>query len=164
MGKKPEPTEPTSLSVADRLQDLREARPMVLVLVGHLLAEGRLNLLLRQALAHPEELPPEGHNMRFPVKAKLCVALGLVPRDRFGGLEALNELRNKFAHRLDWELTTEDVNNLKARTSPYLRGKVDELAERFPPKDARTALWNVIASILTELDQFLKNRGIVVPV
>jgi hypothetical protein len=78
------------------------------VLRGHLYFEHIIMQAITEALSEPSQL--DLRRLSFPSKLDLALALGLLPPSYRGIAAMLNELRNKVAHRLDFEFTQEHSN------------------------------------------------------
>jgi hypothetical protein len=79
------------------------------VLRAHNYVEAQLMRLLETLVPYPEHLK-ELH-LDYAGKVHLSIAMGLRP-ERAGPLKALGSIRNRFAHRLDAELSNSDTGNL----------------------------------------------------
>ena len=79
----------------------------------HIHIEARLNALLEIAVPHPSLLP----NLRYEQRLRLACALGLHER-WFKQLKLLGDIRNKFGHRIDADLTEEMVSGLEYAFDP----------------------------------------------
>ncbi|MDM5333450.1 hypothetical protein QUF56_09445 [Ureibacillus composti] len=88
---------------------------MYLILRGHLYIELELNTLLDNCLPHPEEL--ELNKMTFYNKVKLAKALNLIDDLTKNVLLQFNEIRNNYAHNLNYQLGYKAVRDLKINLS-----------------------------------------------
>jgi hypothetical protein len=79
-------------------------------LIGHLIVESLLVQLIDTDLRMPDVF--DAFRIRFHHKVKLCAAMAIIPEELAGFLERLNELRNRFAHRLGYRLSFEDLHAL----------------------------------------------------
>lgn len=80
------------------LQSLGPDQPIETVLVGHLVIESLLVEILQLAI-------PKGNQVRldkinFPQKLEFMASYSLLRQDRLYAYDTLNQLRNRFAHRL----------------------------------------------------------------
>ncbi|GAB1528947.1 MULTISPECIES: hypothetical protein [Brevibacillus] len=74
------------------------------ILKGHLYIEQELNLLLGKYLKHPEHLD---NRMNFSSKLNLVFALGVIESPEKVVIQRINELRNKYAHQVNFEIDQE---------------------------------------------------------
>ncbi len=73
------------------------------ILTLHISTEYWLDRLLqRRCSLNEEEL--DSFDLTYYKKLSVLLKIGMVPNDIFQNLKALNELRNRFAHRLDYVL------------------------------------------------------------
>jgi hypothetical protein len=86
-------------------KDLDEGGEVLMIIRAHLYIEHIVIGLLRAALAFPERIDLD--RMAFARKVELCEALGVMPKDLAGAVRKLNAFRNKAAHHLNFEPTTE---------------------------------------------------------
>ncbi len=54
----------------------------------------------------------DSFRLSFPEKSDLCVAMGLISADLASFLKNLNTMRNRFAHRLGFRLSYDDIFGL----------------------------------------------------
>lgn len=93
------------------------------VIRGHIHVEHELQQVIFFAAPRPDQLP---RRQRFTDKIQLASVLGLNP-DFAKPLNAANDLRNDFAHRLDTKLTKEVASKLIAALSPAMKERFDTL-------------------------------------
>ena len=86
--------------------------PLEVVLRGHLWTEAMLDRSIAVKLQHPHHV--DLGRLAFVVKAELAASLGLVPSDALAGFRALNRIRNRIAHDLDFEYSPEQEAELVA--------------------------------------------------
>src|SRR3954454_9948496 len=81
--------------------------PVEMLLRGHLFVEQQLTEVLREALPNPDAL--DFTRLNFPTLVSLGSSLGLpnLAAEDVPALLKLNTLRNRLAHRLDWNLDAE---------------------------------------------------------
>ncbi|MBU5466989.1 hypothetical protein KQI49_09160 [Virgibacillus sp. MSJ-26] len=92
------------------LDNIEKKDPLQIVVRGHLFLENELIHLLEATFPQKDCLDPS--DLRFPMKVKLVGALGLLPKESISSYLKFNSLRNKFAHRLDMEITTEEIKKI----------------------------------------------------
>ncbi|QIZ07614.1 hypothetical protein HFZ78_13455 [Priestia megaterium] len=134
------------------------------VLRGHLYIERELTILIKKKLIEPDEYLK---NMMFGQKLSLAFALGCVSKEERSTYAKLNELRNGFAHNLEYELTEEvfmnlvntvgsNLSSLKARYDLFVSKKTDsDLLSKF--RYLICLLWvHIKLKVLVfEIDQFI---------
>lgn len=76
------------------------------VVQGQLFVDSVLEYVCKKKLSHPDVFFTDRTD--FMTKLRLARALGLVSDRQYGAFKALNSLRNKFAHRWDYEPTIDD--------------------------------------------------------
>lgn len=92
------------------LDNIEKKDPLQIVVRGHLFLENELIHLLEATFPQKDCLDPS--DLRFPMKVKLVGALGLLPKESISSYLKFNSLRNKFAHRLDMEITSEEIKKI----------------------------------------------------
>ena len=92
------------------LDNIEKKDPLQIVVRGHLFLENELIHLLEATFPQKDCLDPS--DLRFPMKVKLVGALGLLPKESIPSYLKFNSLRNKFAHRLDMEITSEEIKKI----------------------------------------------------
>jgi len=92
------------------LDNIEKKDPLQIVVRGHLFLENELIHLLESTFPQMNCLEPS--DLRFPMKVKLVGALGLLHKESISIYLMFNSLRNKFAHRLDMEITSEEIEKL----------------------------------------------------
>lgn len=92
------------------LDNIEKKDPLQIVVRGHLFLENELIHLLESTFPQMNCLDPS--DLRFPMKVKLVGALGLLHKESISIYLMLNSLRNKFAHRLDMKITSEEIEKL----------------------------------------------------
>jgi hypothetical protein len=78
-----------------------------IILRAHLYIESRLIYLIKERLHNPEAL--DFSKLNFPLKLKLCVALGVMESKELGAYLVLNELRNNIAHNLEPNIGRKEI-------------------------------------------------------
>src|SRR5699024_3625785 len=92
------------------LDNIEKKDPLQIVVRGHLFLENELIHLLEATFPQKDCLDPS--DLRFPMKVKLVGALGLLPKESIPSYLKFNSLRNKFALRLDMEITSEEIKKI----------------------------------------------------
>jgi hypothetical protein len=98
------------ISTGDRWQQLIQA---------HLYFDHAITLLLVEEFANPDAINTT--RMSFIQKLQLVQALGLLPADLVSVIEFINNLRNKIAHDLNFEISDKDERELSNCTPKRLR-------------------------------------------
>jgi hypothetical protein len=83
---------------------------LTLVIRAHLYLEHVLIHTLKDAFPVPDAI--QMRRLGFPAKLDLCIAMGLVPKEWSAAVLFINEMRNKVAHRLEFEFTEADRTKL----------------------------------------------------
>lgn len=89
---------------------LADPNRLVTLVKAHLWIERALNGVIESSFDHPEALNVE--RMQFASKVNLVEALGIVQPEKAAVVRRINTLRNKAAHRLDWQLDDDDADQL----------------------------------------------------
>jgi hypothetical protein len=98
-------------------RDLLEPNPVGAVVTLHLRVESLLDELILLAVPYELDLARWSIEQRLA----LAVALGLVHPGEAQVIRRTAALRNKVAHRLHYDLTREDVNDILAALPPHVR-------------------------------------------
>jgi hypothetical protein len=93
--------------------------PLQIVVRGHLYVEAMLNKLICLRFPFPKAI--DLADMHYPIKVDLAVALGMLSKDDAGSFRALNKLRNRLAHNIEYRVTSKDVRELLGTISPTMR-------------------------------------------
>jgi len=99
------------LSVQHLIFDSKELNSL---LKGHLFIERILDTLIKKALQKPEILYNK-QQLTFSFKVNLAASLGVLPEEYWGPIKALNKIRNNYAHDLNYQVTINELNDLKLR-------------------------------------------------
>lgn len=81
-----------------------------IILRGHLYIEREINEMLRMLLVEPDEIL--NNRFMFMNKLNLSVALGILPKEEKHIFRKINDLRNGFAHQLDYVCKEEDIDKI----------------------------------------------------
>ncbi len=104
------------------LADLGNGDILTTVLKGHLHVMSLLIENIELKMDRPGTIQLERFNIG--VLARLAAALGQIPNEAISGFEQLNILRNHFAHKLGYELSDKDVEDLWSSLSSEERDLV----------------------------------------
>lgn len=86
------------------------------ILKGHLFIERILERLLKEGLPHPSVLFKS--QISFSQKLKIAFAAGIIPEAYFTAITALNRIRNQYAHSDSYQVTIQELNQLKLQWEP----------------------------------------------
>ena len=132
------------------------------VLKGHLLMEEALDGFIQAAVCHPEQI---NHvNMNFHTKAHLAIALGC-ERDKdemWSVVWAINQLRNKIAHKLDSDEIDAKVKFLRSTYVAALEPVPAEHAKTQAEKDMIDSACAVCVGFLGQLTSEAKTRRMLI--
>lgn len=100
-------------------KDLEHENDLQAILRGHIYIEHEIEKLLDLALVDPKMV--FGGFGAFKNKLNLAVGLGLINKDDYKSYVKITDIRNKYAHNLDYMFTREDLNTLLQSFSPALK-------------------------------------------
>ena len=80
------------------------------ILIGHLSIENKLDLILCSQMKNTTYF--KSLNLRFSQKVDLALSLDLIPEELGLFIKKLNSVRNKYAHRMLYDLTFEEAFQL----------------------------------------------------
>lgn len=147
------------------LKYVRGDDPLGFVVRTHLYIEAALIQLIESALENPSEIDLD--RLRFPSKVDLGIALGCLSGEARSGILSLNTLRNRVAHRLDYEVSQSDVDEIKASFGELMKGTYDagvSTQVEPPPPDWEGPdldLVMVMMAIAASVTAALTNRGLI---
>ena len=119
-------TNPLPFDIPTLIEHLNSKDHLALIIRAHLYVEAILIRHIETALANKGRF--DAATLTFPKKVSLAVAMGKVdPAADLSALNALNRLRNKFAHNLDTQLQEQDEHDLYIALSKRQRVVVDDL-------------------------------------
>ncbi|OKL37354.1 hypothetical protein [Domibacillus mangrovi] len=142
-------------SFIDDLDDQNDK--LYLILRGHLYIEHELNKLLEGFIPNPNIL--ELYKERFRTKTEIAFAFNLIEQNQCEMLLEFNELRNKYAHRLKYNISHQEIMKLKSQLGE-IEG-LERLVEDIITENKSTSvtdLKTVIAGLRTMLN--VKAAGI----
>lgn len=91
-----------------RNKKLEDSDDLSLVLRAHLLAELLMDMILKRNVKSQRRLAKQ--NLTFSMKLTIIDSFRLIPEKLINGLEALNSIRNQFAHDLRTSLENVDFD------------------------------------------------------
>ena len=100
------------------------------LLQAHLYYDHVITQLLSDALDNPDAVSL--NRMGFAQKCQFILALNLLPAPLVSTVEAINGLRNKIAHDLNFEISDKDVRDIESCTPKYLRDIAETEDDRKP--------------------------------
>ncbi|WP_257139109.1 hypothetical protein [Bacillus pseudomycoides] len=128
-----------------------EEDELQIVLRGHIYIEHEIERLLRNHLVEPDAIL--SNRFTFMSKLNLAVALGLISMDKKIPYKILNDLRNDYAHELNYKMTGKALRGLVQSMDKEIRGDVfkrewnekremsDEKRDLLKLKRAMLSLW-----------------------
>ena len=128
--------------------DLRSGDSITMLIRAHLYLEHVLIQTLLDAFEHPNEM--QLRNINFPAKLNLGIAMGIIGQEWRQPVTLVNQIRNKVAHRLDYQFT--EVEKLEIFES------LPDWAKKIVTSDAKTEdvnameWWHLLASVVAILD------------
>jgi len=115
-----------SARIAEQVDEFSEVTDgedsLQIVLRGHLYVEYELERLLRKNMENPDSILTD--RFMFMNKVNLAIALGLLPKSRKKAYKKLNDLRNKYAHRLRFEVEHKDLDDFISDMDKEVRDEV----------------------------------------
>ncbi|MGG1167980.1 hypothetical protein [Bacillus cereus] len=99
-----------------------EEDELQIILRGHIYIEHEIERLLRNHLVEPDAIL--GDRFMFMSKLNLAVALGLISADKKIPYKKLNDLRNDYAHALNYKMTEKALRGLVQSMDKEIRGTV----------------------------------------
>jgi len=89
-----------------------------IILRSHLYIEHELRIILFKNVRYPDLL---GDKLKFSDFTKLVFALGLLPKEEMTVIKKINNLRNQFAHNLQYTIEEKEIITLLDSVSPSKR-------------------------------------------
>lgn len=87
-----------------------ENKPLDTLFRGHLCIEYAITCILYKKLIHKKEINVD--NFNFYKKIELLYILDIIDSISFDVLKKINQLRNNFAHNIDFVITIEDLKDI----------------------------------------------------
>ncbi|WP_143565443.1 MULTISPECIES: hypothetical protein [unclassified Sporosarcina] len=97
-------------------KEVRHESTLVATLRLHLYAEKELNEILPVMVLHSESIV----NQVFKRKLSLLYSLGVMDKHLFDAISKLNDVRNNFAHKLEYESSSDYYQDLKSGLSGWV--------------------------------------------
>lgn len=92
------------------LENINSKDYLNVVLRSHLFIESKLIELINNNLINPGAL--DLSKISFPIKLQLCASLGLLEVKDLSAYKKLNKIRNDAAHKLDFEIAAQNIEDL----------------------------------------------------
>lgn len=122
---------------------------LTVVLRAHLWLDRELRLMIERPLPHPERLI---RSWDFPHRLQLVAALGIIEEEEAEALEYVNELRNRLAHRLDYQISEqEEAALLNKLPAPYRQSVEARIPDQFPARLREALKYLVVFLVMRRL-------------
>jgi hypothetical protein len=112
-----------------------------IIIRAHLYIEHELRTILFRNLKHPELL---GNRLKFTDYLRFIFALGLIPIEYMPMLNKINNLRNSFAHNLEFIIDEVSLNKIIDTFHSSLRNRYNKFDKELPPNDITSKLKNAL--------------------
>ncbi|MEK1832423.1 hypothetical protein AAAC51_36485 [Priestia megaterium] len=118
---------------------------LMIVLRGHIYIEHELEEMLKIGLKEPGTIFKKDGNTRIGFETKLnwAVAIGMLPKDARTAYVNLNTLRNKYAHKLDADLTDEDLKGIKDGFNTDINETYKQFLESSIDEQRNSSTWKI---------------------
>ncbi|PEX45965.1 hypothetical protein COJ42_17100 [Bacillus cereus] len=116
-----------------------------IILRGHLYVEYELERLLRHNIENPDSILTD--RFMFMNKINLAIALGLLPKSRKNTYKKLNDLRNKYAHKLRFEVSDKDLDDFISVMDEEVKDDFSEKHKDVDVKDIKLKLKHVLSAV-----------------
>lgn len=135
---------------------MKGADMLSMIIRGHLYLEHALIQMLVEAMSLPNVSLVR--RMNFPMKLDMCIALGLLGEEWKAPVNKVNEMRNKVAHRLNFEFSQNEKDELFALFPPLVQQMtLDEVGA----KDKSHLAWgNILRVLPIAMDIYRQQRMI----
>jgi hypothetical protein len=128
---------------------------MAVILRAHMLIERELTAIIERPLPHPERLR---RSWSFSHRLELVAALGVLDEEDLPPFKYLNKLRDRAAHRLNYEISEDEQTALIERIRPeYAAGLEHVVASQPFPGPLRHAMKMLVLTVA------LKRHGLEAP-
>jgi hypothetical protein len=124
------------------------------LLQAHLYFDHVITRMLEEALPNPDAM--KLRRTTFSQKVQLLCAMDLLPSSLIPPVEYINGLRNKIAHRLDFEISDDAVSNLINCTPKRLR---QVALEQRDPADGPLWFHEVLHIVLIQLETLRQDHA-----
>ena len=127
------------------------------IIKGHLYFEHVLITAIQDALEYPDEV--NVRQLSFPAKLNLATALGQLPKEMKTAGSILNDLRNKIAHRIDFEFTSEDRDRLWYALPESLRDTVLDFKQVAKDQHHVVTIHHILVAFLMTAETYRVGRA-----
>jgi hypothetical protein len=118
---------------------------------AHLYLEHVLISMILEACKSPEEMSMR--NINFPTKVELCIGLGLIRATWRKPLMRINTMRNRVAHRLSFEFTEQEKQELIGRLpDQHLLDEAAKEAKLEPGDRSKLEWWRILRVVVVWMD------------
>ncbi|MTD30148.1 hypothetical protein [Planomicrobium sp. YIM 101495] len=97
----------------DFLLETEHDNLLIIILKAHMFIEQELYKIIEKVMVNPEALKLK----YLSEKLQLVYALGLVEKDAYASLTKLNDIRNSYAHNLNFQMGERELDYLKSPLS-----------------------------------------------
>jgi predicted nucleotidyltransferase len=143
--------------------DEERKKPLRTILMGHLVIENLLVEAIETQLDFPKEFDP--YKIDYPEKVDLCVGLGILPSAKKQVYLKVNNIRNKFAHELNYEFTFDDalqyVDEMKNAGFVFLDKEIEDLSK--DDSGLEGLVLEILEYLSIDLIDFLHDYGVDIP-
>jgi hypothetical protein len=128
----------------------KQRDPVMMLLRAHLYTEAVMEDFIRLRLPHGQVMIEETR-LEYHQKVLLVEALGILDARLIAALKALSKVRNAFAHKIDKELSVDDVSQIGASYGKMLK----KLKQIDGGSDTKKTLRMLLSYICGRLDEAL---------
>ncbi len=132
-----------------------ELDPELIVLKGHLVSERYIERFIKLFLLKGKSILNKGR-LSYIQKLELMDSFGIIQDDLIACLRQLNKLRNKMAHKLDYEMTMKDIDSIgNPMDNTYVRFKEER------GDDLKNLLCTVVGFVCSGLAHYVVEYEVV---
>ncbi|UPJ48687.1 hypothetical protein IVB30_37635 [Bradyrhizobium sp. 200] len=132
-------------------KELRTGDMLFMLIRAHLYLEHVLISMILEACKNPEEVSMR--NINFPTKVELCIGLGLLRASWREPLLRINRMRNRVAHRLSFEFTEGEKEELIGLLpDQHLLDEAAKEAGLKPEDRVQLEWWRILRVVVVWLD------------
>ncbi|AJA17996.1 TPA: DUF4145 domain-containing protein [Bacillus thuringiensis] len=129
-----------------------------IVLRGHLYVEYELERLLRHNIENPDSILT--NRFMFMNKLNLATALGLLPESKKKAYKKLNDLRNKYAHKIRFEVSDKDLEDFISVMDREVKDDFVEKHKGVHVADTNLKLKHALSALWTDASRTVYFREI----
>jgi hypothetical protein len=131
--------------------------PIGVVIRGHLFVESKLIRFIETKLPEPNAVDLARPNFFF--KLDLAVALQVISKEEKRGFLALNNLRNRMAHKADLKLISADEEKIYNALSARQRATADQHSIRYAGREFAVLRASVLALCAASMGSLFLDRA-----